>query len=134
MRHDIFHEKLYIAPSRISGAGYGVFAKKPLNADELIELAPFIEIPNQVVINLPNRLQDYAFKSHLNPNHVIIIFGYGSIYNHQTHPNVKYVPYIKDPKRFIAFYTLKDVPANEELHVHYGRDPITKKKCKPILP
>lgn len=133
MRHDVFNNKVYLATSLIPGAGYGVFAKRNLVQGELIEIAPFFEVTQEVVTIMPSRLRDYAFKSHLHPDKAIIILGYGSIYNHQPRPNVKYVPYPGDPRRFIGFYALRDIPSDSELYVHYGRDPITMKRSKAIL-
>lgn len=130
---DVHHSKIYLAPSKIPGAGYGVFSKKHLKKGELLEIAPFVEVAPGAIFSQPNRLQDYAFRSHLNQKMAIVILGYGSMYNHHARPNVKYAPFPEDPTRLIGFYTLKDVQPNSELFVHYGRDPITKEKCYPIL-
>jgi hypothetical protein len=75
--------KLQIAKSRIAGGGYGVFAREDIRKGEILETAPFIEIPKEVVYtSQPNLLQDYVFTSHVNKGHVIVVFGYGSMYNH----------------------------------------------------
>jgi len=133
MKFDVNHDKLYIAPSVIPGAEYGVFAKKRIKPKEVIELAPFVEVPRDALYTYPNRLQEYAFRSHIQPNPTIIILGYGGMYNHHTHPNVAYDKYPQDPNRFLVFFAIKHISKDSELFIHYGRDPITKKPCRPVL-
>ena len=133
MKFDVNHEKIYIAPSVIPGAEYGVFAKRRIKINETVEIAPFVEVPRDALYTHPNKFQDYAFRSHINPSNALIILGYGSMYNHYSRPNVAYDKYPKDPSRFLVFFAIKDTPKGGELFIHYGRDPITKKPCRPIL-
>jgi len=131
-KFDVNHEKIYIAPSVIPGAEYGVFAKRRIKAKEMIELAPFVEVPRDALYTYPNKFQDYAFRSHLKDNHALIILGYGSMYNHHSHPNVAYDKYPQDPSRFLVFFAIKAIPKDGELFIHYGKDPVTKKPCRPV--
>jgi SET domain-containing protein len=121
-------EKVYMAKSRIPGAGYGVHARKDLKAGELIETCPFIEVPYSIIYDRGNILQSYAFQSP-NEGMVIVVFGLGSMYNHSLSSNVDYLVSSKDPSRLMDFVVSRDTPKGQELHINYGAD-----RCKPDNP
>jgi hypothetical protein len=112
--------KLQIAKSRVSGGGYGVFANANIKAGEVLEMAPFIEIPKQLVYRQANLLQDYVFTSHINKGSVIVVFGYGSMYNHTLKNNVFYRVSKRNPERFLEFVALVDISRGTELLINYG--------------
>lgn len=118
------HEKptgLYISRSRIPGAGYGVFCGKDLQAGEIIEVAPFIEIPREIVYSDPNILWKYVFTSHNSPARVILALGFGSMYNHSSdNPNVGHFINQQDRHRLLNFCALDDIPKGSELLLDYG--------------
>jgi len=114
--------KLQIAKSRVPGGGYGVFTKKLVKKDELLEVTPFIEVPKHIVFGQPNILQNYVFTSHCKPGHVLVVFGNGSMYNHSTKPNVVYRINGQNRKRFLNFEAMQDIPAGAELLINYGPD------------
>lgn len=112
---------LYIRRSRIPDAGYGVFCGKPIRAGDVIEVAPFIEIPREIVYANPNILWKYVFTSHNSPHKVILALGFGSMYNHSTtNPNVGHFINPHDPQRLLNFCALKDIPQGSELLLNYG--------------
>lgn len=115
-------DKLQIAKSRVQGGGYGVFAKKPLKRGELLEVCPFIEMPSNLVFGPgQNLLQNYVFTSHCKPHHVLVVFGYGSMYNHSNaRQNVIYRINSDNKKRFLDFVALRDIPAGGECLINYG--------------
>ena len=113
--------KVVVAKSRVPGGGYGVFAKSDIREGEIIEQAPFIEIPSSLVYGgKKNLLQDYVFTSHIKPNHVIVVFGYGSMYNHSLNNNVYYRISPKNPDRFLEYVALKPIRKGAELFINYG--------------
>ncbi len=113
--------KLQVAESRVPGGGYGVFAKYPIQRGETLEVAPFIEVPSKFVFNHgPNLLQNYVFTSHCKPGHVLVVFGYGSMYNHSIDNQNVYYRIGQNRKRFLDFVALKDIPAGVELLINYG--------------
>lgn len=116
--------KLQIAKSRVPGGGYGVIARENIREGELLEVCPFIELPNSIVFGQgKNLLQDYVFTSHYKPNHVLVVFGYGSMYNHAKvpqHQNVYYRINGQNRKRFLDFVAMQDIPAGAELLINYG--------------
>jgi len=113
-------EKIYLKKSNISNAGYGVFTKCFVRAGELLECAPFIELPREFLYLKPNILQNYVFSSHNNKNNVILVFGYGSMYNHSLQPNARYTINDKNPTRFLDYSAIYDIPTNTELLINYG--------------
>lgn len=114
--------KLQIAKSRVPNGGYGVIAREPIREGELLEVCPFIEMPSSLVFGSgSNILQNYVFTSHCKPNHVLVVFGYGSMYNHsKERQNVYYRINGHNRKRFLDFVALKDIPAGAELFINYG--------------
>jgi SET domain-containing protein len=112
--------KLQIAKSRVKNGGYGVYAKKNIRAGEVLEMAPFIEVPRNIVYGQKNLLQDYVFTSHLNKNHVIVVFGYGSMYNHSLKNNAYYRISSHNPNRFLEYVALTDIPRGTEILISYG--------------
>ena len=116
--------KLQVAKSRVPNGGYGVIAREPIRKGELLEVCPFIEMPKNIIFGAgKNILQDYVFTSHCKPNHALIVFGYGSMYNHAKNPkkqNVFYRINGHNRKRFLDFVALRDIPAGTELLINYG--------------
>lgn len=116
-------KKLQVAKSRVPDGGYGVFARDHIKKGEILEVAPFIEVPRNIVYGNgvgKNLLQDYVFTSHVKPNHVIVCFGYGSMYNHDLDNNVYYRVSRHNPNRFLEFVALKDIPRGRECLINYG--------------
>ena len=112
--------KLCIRRSRIPKAGYGVFCTQPIRNGELVEVAPFIEVPRHIVYAGDNILWKYVFTSHNDPRSVILALGYGSMYNHSSDPNVAHFVNHRDPKRLLSFRAIKDIPQGSELYLDYG--------------
>jgi SET domain-containing protein len=114
-------KKTHIRKSKIPGSGYGVFATHPIKKGEILECAPFIEVPRHMVFSFPNILQHYVYAS---PNRdlIRIVFGFGSMYNHSLDYNVRYHLNSKDSGRFVDYVAKKDIPAGGELLISYGKE------------
>jgi hypothetical protein len=63
-------------------------------------------------------LSDYVFKS-LAEGEVLLILGYGMLYNHSTEPNLEYVQESADTMTFVA---LKAIRPGDELFIDYGEE------------
>jgi SET domain-containing protein len=50
---------------------------------------------------------------------LILLLGYGMLYNHSYEPNCEY---IQEAPRVIKFVTLRPVEAGEELTIDYGEE------------
>lgn len=121
---------LYIGYSKTTNDknNLGVYSKRAFQKDETIEIAPFIEVKTDIG-NLPNPLQDYVFGSHITDGYTILVFGYGSMYNHSLDNNVSYSTF-KKHDRFIKYYANRFIPENEELFINYGENHNVNKLLK----
>lgn len=112
-------DKVYIGKSRILDAGRGVFARRDITKEELIEKCPIIEIPEHDLSNLRESiLVTYFFYFGKNKERLFIALGFGSIYNHAYKPNAKYK--IKHAERIIDFIALKDIKKDDEITFNYS--------------
>jgi SET domain-containing protein len=95
--------------------GRGVFALQPFSQGDVVEVCPTLEVPDADVGGL---LGDYAFSTH-EEGQLILLLGFGMLYNHSPEPNVEYV---EDGPRTIAFVALRDIEPGEELTIDYGEE------------
>jgi SET domain-containing protein len=95
--------------------GRGVFATRGFAEGELIETCPTVQLADAEVTG---RLGDYVYTS-VKDGDVLIVLGYGMLYNHAARPNVEYVQDEPSTMRFVA---LRDVSAGEELTIDYGEE------------
>lgn len=114
--------ELYIDYSKISTdkkiENLGVFSKRSYKKNEIIEIAPLIEIDGSQT--LPHPLQDYVFSSHIKQGNYVLVLGYGSMYNHSRNNNVDYYTCGDNYKRFVKYVANKDINSYEELFINYG--------------
>ena len=96
--------------------GRGVYATKAFAKGEAVESCPTLELPGDHVVG---RLGDYVFGSAENEDDVILLLGYGMLYNHSYDANLEYV---QDGPHVITFVTLRDVEPGEELTIDYGEE------------
>src|SRR5262245_1939871 len=104
----------------IRGKGRGVFARRPIEEDEIIERVPVIVLPAGQVGDDPgeHRLAGYCFE--WGPRTVALALGYGSLYNHSYNPNARYEDAGDKTKLFVA---LRDIAPGEEITVNYNGEP-----------
>ena len=105
-----------IGVAKADGGGKGVFAIQPIKAGELIEEAPYITVPMELLQVEP--LCDYLFT--IDDERCAVVFGYGSVYNHANQPNIKYE--VDPSKRCMCYYAKRDISPGEELTVTFGKD------------
>lgn len=111
-------------------AGRGVRAREAITAGTVIELCPVIVTPAEQVNALDQTaMYDYYFA--WADGAAAIALGYGSLYNHDPHPNADY---IKDfDQALVQIIALSDIATGDEVLVDYSRggtnplwfDPIT---------
>jgi uncharacterized protein len=89
-----------------------VFATRRIPAGGLVERCPTLELPDADVSGL---LRDYVFSS-VNDGNVVLVLGYGMLYNHSADANVEYV---QDDATTIEFYAVRAVEPGEELTIDY---------------
>jgi uncharacterized protein len=96
--------------------GRGVFATRHFDTGEAVEHCPTLELPADEVVG---QLNDYVFGSNNGEDEVILLLGYGMLYNHSSEPNCEYV---QEEPRVIKFITLRPVEPGEELYIDYGEE------------
>jgi hypothetical protein len=93
--------------------GRGVFATRRFVKGELVEICPTVEVADA---DVTGHLGDYVFNS-VKAGDVLLVLGYGMLYNHSPNPNVEYV---QDEPSTITFLALRTVRPGDELTIDYG--------------
>ena len=119
MKKLLTSDRVYIRQSRILNAGRGVYARRDIKKDEIIETCPVIESPKHDMSNLRESiLVTYFFYFGKNKERLVIALGFGSIYNHTYEPNATYK--IKHTEKTIDFIALSDINKDDEITVNYN--------------
>jgi uncharacterized protein len=105
-------DRIHVAVGRL---GRGVFASRNLDAREVVEICPTIEVDDD---DVGGNLADYVFDSP-DGTGTVLFLGYGMLYNHAYSPNLTYRTHGRDA---VAFVTTRPVKAGEELTIDYGRE------------
>ena len=80
---------LYVAESESKGRG--VFTSQSIYTGDLIEICPVIVMPRKELKIIDNTvLFNYYFLWGKKQKKCAICLGYGSLYNHDYHPNARY--------------------------------------------
>lgn len=98
---------------RIGRHGRGVFATRRFAKGATVEVCPTLELPDG---DVTGTLGDYVFRSN-NEDAVLLLLGFGMLYNHSADPNLEY---IEGEPGTIEFVTTRRVEADEELTIDYG--------------
>jgi len=94
--------------------GRGIFATRDIEAGETIEICPTMDLYDA---DIAGRLSDYVLKSSEDEALVVLMFGYGMLYNHSDDPSAEYRQHDVDE---IAFVALRAIPEGEEITISYG--------------
>jgi SET domain-containing protein len=112
--------KVYI--SETGRKGRGVFAKRKILRDELIERSPVIVIPAEQWATMEaSILSNYTFDWGENDEHAAVALGYASLYNHSYSPNAALTECLDE--NVIEVAALSDIEAGEEIVVNYNGEP-----------
>ena len=106
-----FYNILYYRNKSTLDEGYGMFAKKNIKKNDIIEECTFLRFEDYNVKS--TRLKDYSW-SYKKKN--IIPLGYCSIINHSYNPNAKVVI----TNDFLSIIALTNIKKNEEIFISYG--------------
>ena len=114
---------LYVAPGLHSR---GVFCGVDIEAGDVIEICPVLVVPkNETKLLDKTVLYNYVFIWGEDDKEGAVVFGYGSMYNHDYNPNAEYKADYEDDT--FTVYALRDIPAGEEILINYNGDPENKK-------
>lgn len=115
----MLHPHLYIAHTKDKGRG--VFTRKKIAADTIVEIAPVIVMGHQDRLLLDQTLlHDYIFLWGTDGNRCCMALGYVPIYNHSYESNCEYVMDYDD--QTITVQTVRTIAAGEELTINYNGD------------
>lgn len=111
---------LYITHS--DGRGRGVFTSQPIQTGEVIEICPVLIIPkSELPIIHKTVLHDYYFLWGNDLEECAIALGFGSIYNHELHPNANFILDIYN--KTIDIEAIKPIEAGDEITLNYHGEP-----------
>ena len=122
---------VFMAPTNISGTGWGVFAARDFQENELFNILPLF-VPMEVNNHDPlfysehrlvksTQLDDYVYgvyRRHLQKHQQMVLFGYEMVYNH--HPTAQNVQFGLGNGYAQGFYAKKSARAGEQLFSSYG--------------
>ena len=136
-----FEHSNLICVKRIRGKGRGVFARKSIPCDTLIERVPVLVMPVHAMWETEGNstLANYVF--HWGPGTVALALGYGSLYNHSYQPNARCTDVAPQTKTFRA---IRDIEAGNRAgmitigatygYLNEGEDPQDWQADPPMAP
>src|SRR5579859_2032795 len=104
---------------KMPGKGLGVFARRPFDQDEVIEVAPVIVVvpADQVPLIEGTPIEPYYYYWGPDLKSAAVMGGYGSFYNHHSQPNAKIV---REPERGrVLIVALEHIRSGDEITFNY---------------
>jgi hypothetical protein len=111
---------IYVDKSKLYKDKFGVFANNEFNINDVLEIVPYLLIPEK---DVNNELNDYVHR--YDSDKFTLPLGYANLYNHKCEPNVTY-SYSKD-KEYIIYKAKKYIEIGEELFISYDNEWFSKK-------
>jgi len=108
----------------IQGKGRGVVATQKIFKDEIIETCPIIILSEKEVnfIEKESEVLKYYYMIQDDLERCCLMFGYGSIYNHDLNFNAQ-VDYLEDSsENYLQFVAFRDIEPGEEIVYNYEFD------------
>ena len=111
---------LYI--SEIPKKGRGVYTSMDITSGDTIEICPVIIIPKlQLPIIHKTILHDYYFLWGDEMEDCAIALGFGSLYNHEVHPNANFILDLEN--NTIDIVAIQNISAGSEITINYHGEP-----------
>ena len=110
----------YLAPTG-TPKGMGVFASRDIEAGEVVEVAPVIQLHTgfkNLEMDLKRRVFNWERLASI-PGGCAIALGYGSVYNHDNPANMRYRSAFDG--QAITFIAARAIRRGEELTINYNR-------------
>jgi uncharacterized protein len=107
-----------IEVKRVRGKGRGVFARRPIEAGEVVETCPVLVLPAGAIEDISAGIGGYVFE--WGRGKLALALCYGSLYNHSYRPKACYVDLAGRTKVFTA---IRDIATGEEITVNYNGEP-----------
>ncbi len=113
--------KQYLYVKKTAGKGRGVFTKKKIAANIVIEESPVIVMTAKDRILLDKTLlHDYIFEWGTNKEKCCMALGFVAMYNHSYESNCEY--FMDFDKEIIQVKTIRPIGSGEELTINYNGD------------
>lgn len=114
-------QKPYLYIDVAENMGRGVFTKKDIAADTVIETAPVIVMSREERELLDKTLlHDYIFEWGEKSDRCCVALGLVSMYNHSYQSNCEY--FMDFENDFIAIKTVRPIKKGEQLTINYNGD------------
>ena len=111
--------KQYLYLKNVTGKGRGVFARKKIDANVIIENSPVIVMSAGDRLLLDKTLlHDYIFEWGIDKDKCCMALGFVPIYNHSYESNCEY--FMDFDKETIHIKTIRPVSKGEELTINYN--------------
>ena len=121
----MINHSLYVGESHEKGRG--VFTKKPIPANTIIEISPVIVMSAEERKLLDQtKLHDYIFEWGPDSKQCCMALGYIAVYNHSYQSNCEYDMDFEN--KSIKIKTVRLIEAGEELFINYNGDWNNSKK------
>jgi SET domain-containing protein len=102
--------------------GRCIYTALDIRKGDIIESAPVIVLPpKDLHLIHQSGLHDYYFLWGDDRKSCALALGYGSLYNHEQHPNTDYIFDFGDNS--IEFFAIEDIAANSEITINYHGEP-----------
>lgn len=101
--------------------GRGVFTKVDLPVGTILEECHIVKL-NCTWYDLDDVSKNYYFAWPIgkNANSIVMVLGYGMLYNHNKDHNVTF--FSNEEKNVMVYQTVRDIKAGEELFINYGSE------------
>ena len=121
----MIYPELYI--DKTDERGRGVFTKRSIPANTIIEISPVIVMSSEERKLLDQTLlHDYIFEWGPDSKQCCMALGYVPVYNHSYESNCEYEMDFKNA--VIKIKTIRNIEAGEELFINYNGDWNNSKK------
>ena len=121
----MIYPELYI--DKTDERGRGVFTKRSIPANTIIEISPVIVMSSEERKLLDQTLlHDYIFEWGPDSKQCCMALGYVPVYNHSYRSNCEYE--MDFPNHVIKIKTIQNIEAGEELFINYNGDWNNSKK------
>jgi len=108
--------------SEIPKKGRGVYTSMDITSGDTIEICPVIIIPKlQLPIIHKTILHDYYFLWGEHMEDCAIALGFGSLYNHEVHPNANFILDLEN--NTIDIVAIQNISAGSEITINYHGEP-----------
>ena len=117
--------KSFLLIREVAGKGRGVFTSKGFRKGDLIEVCPMLVFSTAERTLLDQTLlYNYMFLWGDDDSQSALALGYGSLYNHSSSPNVRYL--VDYENQTLEVHSIADIAPGAELCFNYNGDPTDK--------